>query len=87
MAQGYNGGKSTSTANQEILPLPSGWNVNRQYYEFSFLNTQACTIKINGSGPIPLDPEQGLQIDANDSKIYSLVIVEAGIDFKWFGKF
>jgi hypothetical protein len=87
MGQGFNGDKGVTTASQEILTVPASHNVPNYYYELSFLNLQACTVKINGGNPIPLDPEQGVETDANDAKIYSLVVVESGIDFKWFGKY
>ena len=88
MAQGYDGDKGVSTANQEILPIPSGWSFQRMYYELSFLNSEPCTVRINGSSDlIPLDAEQGIQVNSNDAKVSSIVIVEAGIDFKWFGKY
>lgn len=89
MGRGYNGGSGASTANQEILTvIDAAWTKPRgEYYEFLFQNTQPCTVKINGSSPIPLDAIQGIESDINDAVITSFVIVEAGINYKWFGKY
>lgn len=80
---------TTSSANQEILPIiDSKWNSPRgKYYEFSFLNSQACTVIVNGKDRNVLDADQGFQINENDVTIDSIVIVETGIDYKWFGKY
>lgn len=89
IGRGYNGDRSVSTANQEILTvIDATWTKPRgEYYEFSFQNTQPCTVKVNGSAPIPLDAIQGIESDVDDAVITSFVIVEAGINYKWFGKY
>lgn len=88
--RGYNGGQGISTANQEILTIiDATWTKPRgEYYELSFLNTQACTIKINGSSSaIPCPANVGFEMDENDAEIKSFVVVESGIDYKWRGKY
>jgi hypothetical protein len=86
---GYNGDRQVSTENQEILTIidPSLTFPRGIYHEFSFLNNEACTVKINNSSPIPLDADQGVQINRDDTKLYSFIIVESGINYKWFGKY
>ncbi|MBX4152351.1 hypothetical protein [Paenibacillus lautus] len=86
---GIRSDKGTSTANQEILPIiDPGWsNPRGKYYEFSFLNTQACTVIVNGKDKNVLDANQGFQIDENDAQIKSIMIIESGIDYKWAGKY
>lgn len=79
--KGYDGNRAVSTANQEIVPAST------QFYKFSFLNTEVCTVKINGGKSIPIDADQGVQTDDNDAPIFSFVIVESGINYKWFGKY
>lgn len=87
MANGYGGNKGTSTAKQDIL-ASNGLTFSPDYYELSFLNDTDCTIIINGSvNSIPLAANQGVMIDSNDKKINSIVIVEAGVGYKWFGKY
>lgn len=89
MSLGIRSNKGTSTANQEILPIiEASWsNPRGKYYEFSFLNTQACTVIVNERDTNVLDAEQGFQIDDNDVNIKSVVIVEPGITYKWAGKY
>lgn len=86
---GIRSDRGISTANQEILPIiDSGWsNPRGKYYEFSFLNTEACTVIVNGKDKNVLDAEQGFQIDDNDAVIKSVVIVEPNINYKWAGKY
>ncbi|OZB98015.1 hypothetical protein [Paenibacillus sp. XY044] len=86
---GIRSDKGTSTANQEVLPvIDARWNSPRgKYYEFSFLNSQACTVIVNGKDKNVLDADQGFQINDNDALIESVVIVEVGIDYKWSGKY
>lgn len=82
---GYDGNIGTSTANQELVINRNGWT-DFGFYEFSFLNSQDCTVKINGNS-IPLSVDQGVQIDADDAPIKSFIIVQSGIDYKWFGRY
>ncbi|MNK77589.1 hypothetical protein D3C87_971950 [compost metagenome] len=83
MGVGYNGGRGRSTDNQDILSdFPK-----RKYYKLNFINAQACTIKVNDSNPIPCPAQLGFSMDVNDAGVYSLVIVEPGIDFEWRGNF
>jgi hypothetical protein len=87
---GYNGDKgTTSTANQELLKVINAqWTYSKgRFYEFSFMNTQACSVKINGGSAIPLLAEQGVSSNENDALIDSFVVVETGIEFNWFGKY
>lgn len=86
---GIRSDKGVSTANQEILPvIDPGWsNPKGKYYEFSFFNYQECTVIVNGKDKNVLDAEQGFQIDSNDALIKSVVIVEPGIEYKWYGKY
>lgn len=86
--KGVNGDRAVSTANQEILTvIDATWTKPRgEYYEFSFLNTQACTVKVNDK-LVPLDANQGFELYRDDVDVTSVVIVESGINYKWFGKY
>lgn len=84
MATGYNGGESISTSNQQLFENVA---IPRKYYEFSFLNEQKCSVKVNGSNPIPCPAGIGFEINSNDAPIGSFVIVEPNINFTWRGKF
>jgi hypothetical protein len=84
MANGYLGNGGTSTANLELVVAPTGWSPV-VFYKFSFYNEQACTVKINGSGAIPLRAGQGFESGVEDAKIKSFIIVESGIDYNWIG--
>ena len=70
---------TTSTSNQEIVPR------GKIFYKFSFMNSQDCTVKINGSNPIFLRANQGFSMDEVDAYIHSFVIVEPNIEFNWVG--
>ena len=92
IGSGYIGSASleTSVANVEIIPTPPsslGWTINYKLYKFSFINTQACTIKINNGDPIFLQANQGLNIDQNDKEITSLKVCENNVNFSWVGAF
>lgn len=86
---GLKSDKGVSAANQEVLPLLNEkWTFpHGLYYEFSFMNSQTCTVIINGKDKNVLDANQGFQIDRNDVLIESVVILEDGIDYKWSGKY
>ncbi|MFI2856790.1 hypothetical protein ACH6EH_06590 [Paenibacillus sp. JSM ZJ436] len=87
---GIRSDKGMSTANQEILPvIDAGWtrSPRGKYYEFSFLNEQACTVIVNGKDRNVLEAGIGFEINENDFKIESVVVVEPGINFKWRGKY
>jgi len=80
----------TSTSNMEILPeKPQGQTYNYEFYVLSFMNDQACTVKINGSEPIYLRAGQGFNFESknyyDNVSITSFVIVEVGINFNWVG--
>lgn len=78
----------TSTANQEIIPTPPvGWTTGYNIYKFSFVNDQACHVKVNGNSQIFLRAGQGFNMDQNDRLINSFVIVESGITLNWIGSF
>jgi hypothetical protein len=89
MANGFLGkenGALLSTANQELIVPPAGWNVKPVFYKISFYNKTPCHIKINGN-QIYLREEQGFESDTNDALIYSFVIVESGIDYNFVGAY
>lgn len=86
----YNGSSAlqTSTENQQILPLPpSNWTIKLSYYKFSFMNDDACTVKINDGDPLYLRARQGFNSDARDAAIWSFVVIEPDITFNWIGAF
>ncbi|GFN32601.1 hypothetical protein [Paenibacillus xylaniclasticus] len=80
---------ATSEENQELLPiLNPKWNNPRgKYYEFAFLNTESCTVIVNGKDINVLAENQGFQIGRNDVLIESVVVVESGINYQWSGKY
>lgn len=84
--RGYDGGSGTSTSNKQLIINPAGWT-KYELYEFSFLNTQACTVIVNKSNPIPCPANVGFQIDDNDAPIYSFIIVEPNVEYTWRGKY
>lgn len=84
--KGYDGGSGTSTANQQIIINPTDWTFY-DLYEFSFMNEQACTVRVNGSNPIPCPANVGFEISENDAPLTSFVIIESGIAFVWRGKY
>jgi hypothetical protein len=76
----------TSTANVEIIQTlkPTTYPKNTfEVYKISFMNDQACTVKINGGNSIYLRALQGFETDVTDKEIYSFVIVEAGITYSF----
>lgn len=78
----------TSVANQEIIPpKPNNWVLGYQLYKFSFINTEACTIIINGGDPIYLRANQGFAIDQNDKKITSFKIVEDNVTYNYIAAY
>lgn len=91
VAPGYFGSASvlTSTANKELIQQhrPSGWGANINAYWFSFDNVQDCTVKINGSGAIFIAAGEGFKIDPQFDPIYSFVIVEADITYRYQGSY
>lgn len=89
MSKGIRSNKGVSTANLEILPIiDSTWSAPRGiYYEFEFLNQEACTVLVNGNDTNVLDAGQGFEINQNDVEIKSVVIVEPNVSYKWFGKY
>lgn len=84
MANGFDGGKGKSVANQEIVAIEQ---IKRKYYEFHFVNTQDCSVIVNGSNPIPCPAGAGFIADSNDAKVITFKIVESNIDFTWRGKY
>jgi len=75
-----------STANKELIQQHApraGYEIRA--YKFSFMNNENCHVKINGSGQILLQAGQGFNIDKDDEKILSFVIVEAGITYNYIG--
>lgn len=91
MGNGYLGSSEilTSTANQDITPTaPENWSSNKyKFYKFSFINKQACKIKINGGYPIHLEANQGFESAKEDKAIESFVIVDAGIQYSFIGAY
>ena len=76
----------TSVANQEIIPeSPSDWTVKYSLYKLSLINYQDTNIIINGKTSIYLKAEQGFESEITDPRIYSFVIVDAGVDYQWIG--
>jgi hypothetical protein len=84
--KGFYGIGGTSTANQELVASLIGWTEKPQYYKFSFLNIQACNVKVNGN-PVYLRANQGFESDLEDADIKSFIIVESGIDFNYIGAY
>lgn len=79
----YVSDEAVSTEKQELVPAKKeGHTTNSTIKKMSFINTEDCTIEVNGI-PIKLQAGQGFQIEYNDPDIESFVISEAGINFKF----
>lgn len=84
-----------SKANQEIVPkAPEGWTVPIEFEVFSFLNTDDCTVILNGineltgeDNKIFLKAGQGMSINEKDVKVKSCKVVEPNVLFNWIGKY
>jgi len=78
---GYSGSSDvlTSTANQQLVVG------GKLYSEFYFYNTQACHVKVNGSGAIYLMAGQNFEIDETNPMINSFIIVDSGVSLSWVG--
>lgn len=69
----------TSSANQELVPDKTA------FYKFSYMPSQNCTVRINGSDPILITSRLGFSMNEVDAYISSFVIVESGIEFHYLG--
>jgi hypothetical protein len=76
----------TSTVNLEIIPTPPSDYYKKKYgcYRFSFLNTEDCTVIVNGT-EIFLRAGQGFETNEVDAEIYSFIIKESGIHYNFVG--
>jgi len=79
----------TSTANQEIIQQhkPSGWTITIEAYKFEFKSLQDCHIKINDGASIFFEAGYEFIVDISDISVYKFVIVESGIQYKYFGTY
>jgi hypothetical protein len=84
--KGYAGNSGTSTANQELIVNLSGWTKAPEYYRFSFINDQDCTVKVNGN-TIPLRAGQGFESGKDDASIKSFILVTANVSFSFVGAY
>jgi len=87
---GYIGspGVQISNSNHEVVPTPpSTWSNGYSFYKFSFKNTQSCRVKINNGDPIALDAGDGFEMDEIDAPIWSFVIIESGIEYKFIAAY
>lgn len=88
--RGYLGSKKieSSVANENIIPEPpESWSMKYLLVKFSLMNYEACTIRINEETEVFLGAGQGFNTDRDDSKIYSIEILESGIDYNWVGAY
>jgi hypothetical protein len=88
IGKGFKGSptKLTSVANQEILPAkPAGWTVPYNFYTFSFIADQDCTIIINGGDEIFWLAGVPFNTTDIDVPITSFKIKESGKTFTWAG--
>lgn len=88
--QGYcgsNGVKTTSTANTEIVPVPTGWTGRCKIYKMIFTPLSNCTVKINGSDPIYMVANETFETDINDEAIESFIIIEVGAQYRFIGAY
>lgn len=84
---GFSGGSGTSTANQElVVGLSGNWTKAPEYYKFSFINDQDCTIKVNGN-TIPLRAGQGFESTTEDVNIESFILVTASVTYNFVGAY
>ena len=84
----------TSVAMQEIVPTVESWTVPVVFRAFTFMNSQACHIILNGNSRLDgqenrifLRENQGLNIDVDDVDVKSFKIVEDGIQYNYVGKY
>jgi hypothetical protein len=89
----YFGRSGTSTAGIDLIQL---WKQDANGATlvanvFNFIPTQACTIKINGSDPIPFPAGKEFNIDTginpNHRPLWQFQITEANIDYWFMGIF
>lgn len=88
MKSRYKGSSSvlTSAANEEVVPeAPSNWTLGYRFYKFSFINKNACVIKVNNGEEIYLETEQGFESDKDDQEVGSFVIVTPDTQYTWIG--
>jgi len=80
--------QNSGAGNHEVVPAaPADWSNNRYHLKsLSFLNSQACTIRVNDSDEIYLEANQGLAVEADKfNMINSFIVVDAGVDYQWIG--
>lgn len=81
---GYKGTNALklSSSMQEIVPSPpANWTIKYNFYRFSFMNNQDCTVIVNGQETIFLPAGRGFEVSEIDAPITSFVIVEAGVNY------
>jgi|GEM_PF-1370041 len=65
-------------------PYLNSIHVNKTcFYEFSFYNTQACHVKINGENLVYLAAGENWAIDETNTMIWSFIIIDSGINYTW----
>jgi len=91
---GYYGSSSwqTSVANAEILPSPPvSWTTPYNFHKLSLFNKADCTLIVNGNDSVPIfvpaNMGFGISPDDGDLVIWSLKIIETGIQFTWVGEY
>lgn len=73
-----------STANQELIPnAPSNWTMGYSAYNFIFMNSEECTVKINNTTRIFLRARQGFGTGDSDPLITSFIIETAGVSYNF----
>ena len=78
----------TSSANQEIIPAsPSDWTVKYQIHKFSFINYDETNVIINGTTNILLGVNEGFEMSYQDAPIYSFVIVNPNVRYKFIASY
>ena len=83
-------GSSDKLTSTELVDILAEATI-KPFYVFSFINTEAWHVKINGSDPIFLDAGQGFDLESRPAiseqipPINSFMIVESGISYQWIG--
>lgn len=77
----YSTQKSISVAGKELIPN------DHRFYELQFIPDEDCNIQINNAITLPIIGKVGLETRRMDLEIFSLKIIESGINYAMAGKY
>ncbi len=70
-----------------IENAPADWTLPYKFRVFKFYNETDCTVIVNGSNPIFIMGNMGFESHSilGYPEIYEFIIVEAGINYNYYG--